>query len=1299
MSGSTQVRSTPMPPPKDSDYKAKFPPAKIRVNVPCYFVGHHGRVVQCAGHHDGRVWCANGNRLGYEELEILPDQKGLYLIRSNRNRRFLTMAPNGAVSFNAEKVIPQARWRIEQQGSGFYIVGPYGNRTLQTPPNGAVLCANTNRLGWERFKIEYKFNAHDEGAKCLYFTENATCVVPGGAGTVAKAWYGHPGLLFMARGIDCTEKVRKLLSERTSFAANNRNFTDPCPGVRKTLAVQLVSRGIRSVLSLMEGANPIRVSGGAGSVRRAWYGDPKCAFKEGRKKGSMVTAKVKELLQIFENNIAASNAHFGDPCPGVRKVLLIEVGGEKIGDSKQSRDAKAYAAKEMKWTGKETWILHDVPYSNHEYSSVYNGDPIGHSHGSGSLLSNQAWSARHNRLGEWMRMSLAKPTLVAGVCIRPRAGHCEQYLNQVAIMAGGERIGEFSVNKGQRDRVQIIWFRNPWMTKSITVVPLGWHRHISARIGLVVGRKAARDALTAAWQSEGSLYRKMVSSRGEAEKLPGWKKSKNKIILSSSSQKTVLSACKDSAIKPALLQVVNKPSYIAFKKGMPTFHVDYKSASEAAGDALFLMPDGSSPTDAWWKGGPAIANLMLRVLIDSAAFRPLNQAESKQVAAIREGVQRRANKVIFTIQDICERRAKEAHARDAKSVEIQNEKLRAPAFLPTLHRLSSVQIVKHWSKERDVRDPKQILPEYRSAVNQICLGPKWIAHTKTASILRFVGQDFVHDERVRSSLLNKTQFEVLAALLVQKAYKLKSLGEARRQNCAIMGNNCVQRLNMMFDWLRWRKPYFAMALHYWLKLDNPGSITVKLGEFIDRANRCESAKRLGFDMVVRHAYNLAKTSTNVLKDGKGEEKKGADQKMSKEQAVAKIKGIMEEYIDIHKFNAYKSSIEEPVRAYYNAMGNHGQRDHFNVHGLNWYLAATTAAIGMQLPLLPYMSDGCLMGFATFWHAKGGDRMWTLFRKPENFGRAYEGITPIARMNRASMGGTEEQRFNGGGPGRPRDFANRVVGDDASYRKRWAVYMERLCYFFTTEFFCRKAISVLMQENADNFALLGFRKACDVVFETYKREKGSAVREESFAEYVYDEDASAYDVERVNNFFHYVGITKCEVKPKPRKRRIPSVPEAKVAKKRFDGSRNLLNYIANMLMEKKSQMTIFSECKKLKIATAKEVFAAVRFARANMKMEVCPKHPSCKDSACLFVHPPKPPKSEEGPKPAKPAAPARQKTLEDDDCVICMECKPDTALIPCGHTGLCATCAKAFIGKPCPICRTVATASLKLFRPN
>ncbi len=66
-------------------------------------------------------------------------------------------------------------------------------------------------------------------------------------------------------------------------------------------------------------------------------------------------------------------------------------------------------------------------YLRIRYSTTYNNDAAGYSHGSGRLNSNQAWSAAWPTRGDFMEMDLGEELSVSGVVTQGRA-HSPQWV-------------------------------------------------------------------------------------------------------------------------------------------------------------------------------------------------------------------------------------------------------------------------------------------------------------------------------------------------------------------------------------------------------------------------------------------------------------------------------------------------------------------------------------------------------------------------------------------------------------------------------------------------------------------------------------------------------------------------------------------------------------------------------------------------------------------------------------------------------------------------------------------------------
>jgi len=67
-----------------------------------------------------------------------------------------------------------------------------------------------------------------------------------------------------------------------------------------------------------------------------------------------------------------------------------------------------------------------------------------------------------------------------------------------------------------------------------------------------------------------------------------------------------------------------------------------------------------------------------------------------------------------------------------------------------------------------------------------------------------------------------------------------------------------------------------------------------------------------------------------------------------------------------------------------------------------------------------------------------------------------------------------------------------------------------------------------------------------------------------------------------------------------------------------------------------------------------------------------------------------------PAPAAPADPA----ADGSDCIMCLDAKRDTLLLPCRHLALCAECekkaAQSSNSRECPICRSTVTSTMRIY---
>jgi len=134
----------------------------------------------------------------------------------------------------------------------------------------------------------------------------------------------------------------------------------------------------------------------------------------------------------------------------------------------------------------------NVSYSRSRASSRWSNNRIGHSHGKGRLDSNQAWSARHNRRGEWWQMDLGSKKSVGGVVTQGRTAH-NQYVTGYKVQVSdnghhfrwvdGGRV--MRANSGANNHKKTNMFRSRVNARYVRIVVWSWRGHISMRSAVI----------------------------------------------------------------------------------------------------------------------------------------------------------------------------------------------------------------------------------------------------------------------------------------------------------------------------------------------------------------------------------------------------------------------------------------------------------------------------------------------------------------------------------------------------------------------------------------------------------------------------------------------------------------------------------------------------------------------------------------------------------------------------------------------------------------------------------------------
>lgn len=340
---------------------------------------------------------------------------------------------------------------------------------------------------------------------------------------------------------------------------------------------------------------------------------------------------------------------------------------------------------------------------------------------------------------------------------------------------------------------------------------------------------------------------------------------------------------------------------------------------------------------------------------------------------------------------------------------------------------------------------------------------------------------------------------------------------------------------------RLQKRNLALAILLMLKFESVDGTCAVIERILERIHRCESAQKQAYTLVLQHGAHMLVAPTtkgqktqwdsllpSVLLENSCPGVDCAAQKRISllqegqahaQEALLRVFECVEDYLDTHKENAFKSAVHEPARLYFDLCGNHHHRDHVNVHGLNGFLCLLRGGLDVQLPIVPMEDDpDAYKGCADIW-AGLDESAWTHFSAADNFGKDFEGIAafkgPNAKpfLRSASQAGFDSGRTFIGRT--PRDLENRAKRGDADLLG----YFEKFSHFFSKDFLVRRMFEVLNAENKPEH--MGFRKSCEVLFPLFKENEG--ITSDSLLEHLYDEWITNLDVDRTAAFFRWLGV--------------------------------------------------------------------------------------------------------------------------------------------------------------------------------
>ena len=150
------------------------------------------------------------------------------------------------------------------------------------------------------------------------------------------------------------------------------------------------------------------------------------------------------------------------------------------------------------------------PEEARQYSSVWEGDPIGEGHARSMLDSPQGWSAGQNFVGEWMVIDAGNVVRLIGIVVMTRGDSgfwphvAEQLVETLRVEVSDDGVAWREVSAGLdtglkpwEDPTRQAHLRLPTEVRArlVRLTVLAWHAHISLRAGLLVAEEEEEEVV------------------------------------------------------------------------------------------------------------------------------------------------------------------------------------------------------------------------------------------------------------------------------------------------------------------------------------------------------------------------------------------------------------------------------------------------------------------------------------------------------------------------------------------------------------------------------------------------------------------------------------------------------------------------------------------------------------------------------------------------------------------------------------------------------------------------------------
>jgi hypothetical protein len=124
------------------------------------------------------------------------------------------------------------------------------------------------------------------------------------------------------------------------------------------------------------------------------------------------------------------------------------------------------------------------PESSRNYSTVWSNQAPGVGHARSMLDSDQAWSAAHNVVDQWMEIDMGAKNFIAGVVVQGRKGSTQR-VTSFDVLIDGIKVTSTLKYTSSKDTRQTYTFSNPVIGRKVRFRVKGWNSHASMRAGVI----------------------------------------------------------------------------------------------------------------------------------------------------------------------------------------------------------------------------------------------------------------------------------------------------------------------------------------------------------------------------------------------------------------------------------------------------------------------------------------------------------------------------------------------------------------------------------------------------------------------------------------------------------------------------------------------------------------------------------------------------------------------------------------------------------------------------------------------